>query len=147
MALSAKLQEGKLTVVSSLAAAVAQVGDGGGGSLSGKTKDLVALLEARGWLPGQDVPSTDVAVSASYKRHVRGGLLFIDGDAVPDSFARAVSNIGRCKALPARGANVLDIVRSDNLVLTTEALTRLTGFLLQDFVVGAGGELDDAALE
>lgn len=51
--------------------------------------------------------------------------LFIDGDAVHDSFAQASANIVGVDLLPAIGANVYDILRADTLVLTRAAVEKL----------------------
>jgi large subunit ribosomal protein L4 len=54
-----------------------------------------------------------------------GKALFIDGEAVNVSFARASSNIVGVDLLPAVGANVYDILRADSLVLTRAAVEKL----------------------
>src|SRR3546814_13134469 len=46
--------------------------------------------------------------------------LFIDGDAVHDSFANASANIVGIDSLPAIGPNVYDILRADTLVRSEE---------------------------
>jgi large subunit ribosomal protein L4 len=51
--------------------------------------------------------------------------LFIDGDAVHESFAMASANLIGIDALPAIGANVYDIIRADTLVLTRAAVEKL----------------------
>jgi large subunit ribosomal protein L4 len=51
--------------------------------------------------------------------------LFIDGEAINVSFARASSNIVGIDVLPAIGANVYDILRADSLVLTRAAVEQL----------------------
>ena len=51
--------------------------------------------------------------------------LFIDGDAVHESFAMASANLIGVDALPAIGANVYDIIRADTLVLTRAAVEKL----------------------
>ncbi|AUW58228.1 50S ribosomal protein L4 [Sphingobium sp. SCG-1] len=51
--------------------------------------------------------------------------LFIDGDAINVSFARASSNLVGINVLPAVGANVYDILRADSLVLTRAAVEKL----------------------
>jgi large subunit ribosomal protein L4 len=51
--------------------------------------------------------------------------LFIDGEAINISFARASSNIVGVDVLPAIGANVYDILRADSLVLTRAAVEKL----------------------
>jgi large subunit ribosomal protein L4 len=51
--------------------------------------------------------------------------LFIDGDAVHESFAMASANLIGIDSLPAIGANVYDIIRADTLVLTRAAVEKL----------------------
>ena len=51
--------------------------------------------------------------------------LFIDGDAVHESFAMASANLIGIDAMPAAGANVYDIMRADTLVLTRAAVEKL----------------------
>ena len=51
--------------------------------------------------------------------------LFIDGDAVHESFAMASANLIGVDTLPAAGANVYDILRADTLVLTRAAVEKL----------------------
>ena len=51
--------------------------------------------------------------------------LFIDGDAVNISFAKASANIIGVNLLPAVGANVYDILKADSLVLTRAAVEKL----------------------
>ena len=51
--------------------------------------------------------------------------LFIDGDAVNVSFAKASANIIGVNLLPAVGANVYDILKADSLVLTRAAVEKL----------------------
>ncbi|WP_336967598.1 50S ribosomal protein L4 [Sphingobium aromaticiconvertens] len=51
--------------------------------------------------------------------------LFIDGDAVNVSFAKASANIIGVNLLPAVGANVYDILKADTLVLTRAAVEKL----------------------
>lgn len=51
--------------------------------------------------------------------------LFIDGDAINISFAKASSNLVGINVLPAVGANVYDILRADALVLTRAAVEKL----------------------
>jgi len=52
-------------------------------------------------------------------------VLFIDGDAVNVSFAKASANIIGVNLLPAVGANVYDILKADSLVLTRAAVEKL----------------------
>lgn len=52
-------------------------------------------------------------------------VLFVDGGMVNANMARATSNIIGLDVLPQIGANVYDIVRKDQLVLTVEAVQAL----------------------
>ena len=70
---------------------------------SGKTKDLAAALKKLG-------------ISKA---------LFIDGAEVNEGFARAARNIDGVDVLPSQGANVYDILRRDQLVLTKAAVAAL----------------------
>lgn len=54
-----------------------------------------------------------------------GKVLFIDGEAINVSFAKASSNLVGVNVLPAIGANVYDILRADSLVLTRAAVEQL----------------------
>ena len=68
-----------------------------------KTRRLAQKLAERGW---HDV-------------------LFIDGDAVNENFARAARNLPSVDVLPQTGANVYDILRRDTLILTRNAVEGL----------------------
>lgn len=52
-------------------------------------------------------------------------VLFVDGGAVNSNMARATSNIVGLDVLPHIGANVYDIVRKEQVVLTVEAVRAL----------------------
>ncbi|MGA0346465.1 MAG: 50S ribosomal protein L4 [Alphaproteobacteria bacterium] len=51
--------------------------------------------------------------------------LFISGVEVDSSFARAAANIPNLNFLPQQGANVYDILKSETLILTKDAVTLL----------------------
>ena len=70
---------------------------------SGKTKDLAAALTKHGW----------------------NRALVIDGAEVNAGFARAAQNIDGVDVLPSQGANVYDILRRDQLVLTKAGVAAL----------------------
>ena len=70
---------------------------------SGKTKDLKAALTKLGL----------------------GRTLVIDGAELNEGFARAARNIENLDVLPSQGANVYDILRRDQLVLTKAAVAAL----------------------
>jgi large subunit ribosomal protein L4 len=71
---------------------------------NGKTKVLVGNLEKLGF--GKKA-------------------LVIDGDTVETTFALAAGNLHQVNVLPAMGANVYDILKSDTLVLTRAAVEKL----------------------
>ena len=68
-----------------------------------KTKDLVQSFGKLGW----------------------DSVLIIDGNEVDTSFAKAARNIKHVDVLPEQGANVLDILKHKQLVLTKTAVERL----------------------
>ncbi len=68
-----------------------------------KTKALAAKLTALGW----------------------SNALIIDGAAIEENFSRAARNIPLVDVLPQQGANVYDILRRDQLVLTKAAVEAL----------------------
>ena len=65
------------------------------------------------------------ALVASLAKLNLSKVLFIDGDAVNISFAKASANIIGVDLLPAVGANVYDILKADSLVLTRAAVEKL----------------------
>lgn len=69
-----------------------------------KTKQLAKRLLALGW----------------------ASALVIDGPEVDSNFKRAAANIHGLDVLPSQGANVYDILRRDTLVLTRDAVAKLT---------------------
>lgn len=90
-ALSSKLQEGKLQVVSE--AKIDEL----------KTSRLVQTLDKLGL----------------------NSVLIIDGKQVDANLASAAANLKAVNVLPQIGANVYDILRHENLVLTEEAVKQL----------------------
>ena len=68
-----------------------------------KTADLIKSLGKLGW----------------------GRALIIDGNELDNNFQLAARNIMELHVLPSQGANVYDILRSDTLVLTTDAIDKL----------------------
>ncbi len=68
-----------------------------------KTKELAKKLGKLGWQ----------------------SALVIDGTDIDANFARAAANIVGLDVLPCQGANVYDILRSDTLVLTKDAVEKL----------------------
>ena len=70
---------------------------------SGKTRELAKQVEGLGW-----------------KR-----ALVIDGGSVDEGFARAARNIDGLDVLPSVGANVMDILKRDTLVITKAGIEAL----------------------
>ncbi|MEQ1789833.1 MAG: 50S ribosomal protein L4 [Rickettsiales bacterium] len=68
-----------------------------------KTKAMVEVFTKNGW----DAP------------------LFIDGNIVNENFAKAARNIIHVDVLPQQGANVYDILRHKQLILTKDAVKHL----------------------
>ena len=64
-----------------------------------------------GLIAGLDVPTT--------------GEVVIDGVEIDANFTQAAANIVGLDVLPCQGANVYDILRSDTLVLTKDAVEKL----------------------
>ena len=54
-------------------------------------------------------------------------VLVIDGESVNEGFRKAAGNLIGVNVLPARGANVYDILKHDTLVLTRDAVAKLEG--------------------
>ncbi|KKB96418.1 50S ribosomal protein L4 [Candidatus Arcanobacter lacustris] len=52
-------------------------------------------------------------------------VLFIDGNDLDTAFALAVRNLKNIDLLPTMGANTYDILRHENLILTTKAVAQL----------------------
>lgn len=52
--------------------------------------------------------------------------LIVGGAEIDANFARATANLPRIDVLPTQGANVYDILRRDTLVLTKDAVAKLT---------------------
>jgi large subunit ribosomal protein L4 len=97
-ALSAKAQSGKLVVVE------------GAAELSGKSKELQAILDKMGWR----------------------SVLIVAGSSVPETLARAAFNLPSVDVLPQQGLNVYDILRREHVALSIDALEYLEKDLLKD---------------
>ena len=69
-----------------------------------KTKDLKTKMDVLGWKK----------------------TLFIGGEVLDSNFVLALKNIINTDALPSQGANVYDILKHDTLVLTKDAVEKLT---------------------
>ena len=90
-------------------------------ALSSKAKDglvVVDILELKD-------PKTKALKGQFDKAGYNGKVLFIDGDAVNDSFRLAAGNLPGINVMPAMGANVYDILKHDTLVLTKDAVEKL----------------------
>lgn len=64
-------------------------------------------------------------LSANLRKLGLDNVLIIDGAEIKDAFALAVRNLKHVDVLPTQGANVYDIVRHRQLVLTVEAVKQL----------------------
>lgn len=59
-------------------------------------------------------------------KNITGGSVFIiGGDAVDENFCKAASNLKSVHVLPQLGANVLDILKHETLILSKDAIERL----------------------
>lgn len=65
------------------------------------------------------------SIAAAFKKNGWDAPLIIDGKAVDESFAKAARNIKFVDVLPEIGANVYDILRHKQLVLTKDAVAAL----------------------
>ena len=70
---------------------------------SAKVKDFMSAIKSFGWT----------------------SVLIVDGDKVCENLRKATKNIHNIDVLPTIGANVYDILRHKNLVLTEEAVAKL----------------------
>ena len=75
-----------------------------------------------------DKPQTKTIVAA-FKKNGWDRPLIIDGAAVDEAFAKAARNIMYVDVLPQMGANVYDILRHKQLVLTKDAVKHLEEML------------------
>ncbi len=93
-------------------------------ALSAKARagELVILDAAKA--DGKTAPLARQVKTLGWKR-----ALVIDGVTVDEGFIRAAANIPGLDVLPSKGANVLDILRRDTLVLTKAGLEALEGRL------------------
>ena len=90
-------------------------------ALSSKAKDGLVVVDR---LELKD-PKTKALKGQFDKAGYNGKVLFIDGDAVNDSFRLAAGNLPGINVMPAMGANVYDILKHDTLVLTKDAVEKL----------------------
>ena len=86
--------------------------------------------KAQGGLVVVDTLAMDEARTKALKERLetagfKGKVLVIDGGSVDEGFARAARNLPGINVLPARGANVYDILKHDTLVLTRAGVEKL----------------------
>ncbi|CAM9373796.1 unnamed protein product [Ectocarpus sp. 13 AM-2016] len=72
---------------------------------------------------------TSTMIKTIKARGIDGPVTFVVGGDPQVEFMRSISNIVGVKVLPARGANVHDIIKRPNLVLTQDAVKHLEEFL------------------
>ncbi|BDI61492.1 50S ribosomal protein L4 [Qipengyuania nanhaisediminis] len=90
-------------------------------ALSTKAKDGLVVLDS---LELKDAKTK--ALKGHFDKHgFAGKVLVIDGENVNDGFKKAAGNIPGVNVLPARGANVYDILNHDTLILTKDAVEKL----------------------
>ncbi|MXO85615.1 50S ribosomal protein L4 [Altererythrobacter aurantiacus] len=90
-------------------------------ALSSKAKDGLVVVDE---LSVKDAKTKSIAADFT-KAGFSGKVLFIDGDAVDAGFRKATANLPGINVLPARGANVYDILKHDTLVLSKAAVEQL----------------------
>lgn len=92
-------------------------------------KHALSAKQAEGKLIVVDALSLKDAKTKSVAKHLKTlGLtkpLFISGETVDAGFAKAINNLIGHDALPVQGANVYDILRHKELVLSKEAVSAL----------------------
>jgi large subunit ribosomal protein L4 len=64
-------------------------------------------------------------VAKAFKENNIGSALIITNESVNDNLKKAVSNLKQVDVLPVQGANVYDIIRRDNLLITESAVKKL----------------------
>jgi large subunit ribosomal protein L4 len=91
-------------------------------ALSAKAADgkLIIIDDAK----AKDHKTKPMAVSLA--KFGFNSALIIGGAEIDANFARATANLPRIDVLPTQGANVYDILRREVLVLTKEAVSKLT---------------------
>lgn len=91
-------------------------------ALSAKAADvkLIVIDDAK----AKDHKTKPMAVSLA--KFGFNSALIIGGAEIDANFARATANLPRIDVLPTQGANVYDILRREVLVLTKEAVSKLT---------------------
>lgn len=93
-------------------------------------KTALSAKQAEGKLVVLDAASIKDAKTSALAKQLKAlgwdKTLVIDGETVDENFARAARNIVGLDVLPSVGANVYDILRRDTLVLTQDAVGKLT---------------------
>lgn len=92
-------------------------------ALSAKS-GAVTVLETTAGSAGKTAELSGAAARLGWRK-----ALVIDGPVVDEAFARAASNLDRIDVLPCQGANVLDILRCRELVITRSGLEGLVARL------------------
>ncbi len=72
-----------------------------------------------------DTHKTKTMIDAMNTMNIKSAL-FVCGDTVNDNFGKGIRNIPLMDVLPLAGANVYDILRRDTLVMTKDAVLKLT---------------------
>ncbi len=92
-------------------------------------KSALSAKQAEGKLVVLDEAKMNKAKTADLAKSLAklgwGRALLIDGAAIDDNFHLAANNLSEIDVLPSQGANVYDILRSDTLVLTKDAVEKL----------------------
>ena len=89
-------------------------------SAKGKSGQLIILDDAKA-----KTHKTKPMAQALQKMGVESAVI-IGGEEIDVNFARATANLPKIDVLPSKAANVYDILRRDNLVLTKDAVKELT---------------------
>ena len=92
-------------------------------SLKAQTGKLIIMDEVKA-----ATPKTKEMQSALNTLGI-SSVLVLAGDKVDTNFAKAAANIANVDVLSEKGANVYDIIRRENLVLSKEAVSYLEGLL------------------
>ncbi|WP_394270720.1 50S ribosomal protein L4 [Qipengyuania sp.] len=92
-------------------------------ALSSKAKDGLVIVDSLDLADAKTKVLKGHLDKAGWGRKV----LVIDGDSVNEGFRKAAGNLVGINVLPARGANVYDILKHDTLVLTRDAVEKLEG--------------------
>lgn len=92
-------------------------------ALSSKAKDSLVVVDSL------DLADAKTKVLKGHLDKSGWGkkVLVIDGESVNEGFRKAAGNLAGINVLPARGANVYDILKHDTLVLTRDAVAKLEG--------------------